>query len=139
MPVRVCFDCCETCADAACNLGADNSGGCLLSRNELEQILWHCDTGAKAGETPKLHSVLVDSKVKILEERPMFFSGLRATKKLDLGNQMAYQSAAFLQRVLQPAQSTLCAYRRNHAKLNNLNSYIHQYLPSQLLDLDRQI
>jgi len=59
----------ETCGDAACNVGADNSAGSLLSRNELEQILWHCDTGAKAGETPKLHSVLVDSKVKILEER----------------------------------------------------------------------
>jgi len=38
-------------------------------RNELEQILWHSDTAEKAGETPRLHSVLVNSKVQILEER----------------------------------------------------------------------
>lgn len=41
----------------------------LVRRNELEQILWHCDTAEKAGETPRLHSVLVDGKVQILEGR----------------------------------------------------------------------
>ena len=41
----------------------------MVRRNELEQILWHCDTAEKAGETPRLHSVLVDSKVQILEGR----------------------------------------------------------------------
>jgi len=41
----------------------------VLYRSELEQILWHSDTAEKAGETPRLHNVLVNSKVQILEER----------------------------------------------------------------------
>jgi len=41
----------------------------VLCRSELEQILWHSDTAEKAGETPRLHNVLVNSKVQILEER----------------------------------------------------------------------
>jgi len=41
----------------------------LVGRHELEQVLWHSDTAEKAGETPRLHSVLVNSKVQILEDR----------------------------------------------------------------------
>ena len=38
-------------------------------RNEVEQVLWHSDTAEKAGGTPRLHNVLVNNKVQILEER----------------------------------------------------------------------
>ena len=40
-----------------------------VRRHELEQILWHCDTADKASETPRMHNVLVNSKVQILEDR----------------------------------------------------------------------
>lgn len=47
----------------------DGLGVADVGRHELEQVLWHSDTAEKAGDTPRLHNVLVNSKVQILEDR----------------------------------------------------------------------
>ena len=101
-------------------------GMTCLSRSELEQILWHCDTAEKAGETPRLHSVLVDGKVQLLESR-------NKTLKHDLERTKMLEEAA--RRKLEDAlgQSQPYSYHGLGQRSSRKEQAVDTYEPNPLL------